>query len=363
MRAAPNAVLAERPWRSSGRSVPSEAKFNNTRWLLQLTRKTNNLTQDPAGIARAPSGNPSLESLVACSPEELNRYDIAAVNLACADGLPGSESLNIAACLATLDQWASRVRRYTRDAWNDYQRDPEQYNRQRGFFRFLCLVTVLKHPNGLGVGYAEDAIGKFTFTDSRDDLLHGVLTHRRGTCASLPVLYVSIGRRLGYPMYLATAKNHVLCQWVNEDGSRLNLEGSCPGGGQIVEDGYYHTWPQRMSATERASGHYLRGLTPAQELALFLETRGHCLADNRRFDEARKTYQDAYRVSSGWSQMHGHLWSLEMIQRRFIEEQRGQGCSQNGAQKGTANDVFTSNRKMADTRSRRIHGWFESLPD
>jgi hypothetical protein len=29
---------------------------------------------------------------------------------------------------------------------------------------------------------------------------------RKGTCSSMPVLYVALGRRLGYPLYLVTTK-------------------------------------------------------------------------------------------------------------------------------------------------------------
>ena len=89
------------------------------------------------------------------------------------------------------------MREYTREAWGDYLRDPEQFGSERGLFKFLCMVTVIKHPKGIGVRYQENAIGNFNFADSRDDLLHGLLTRRLGTCTSLPVLFVAIGRRLG----------------------------------------------------------------------------------------------------------------------------------------------------------------------
>ncbi len=41
---------------------------------------------------------------------------------------------------------------------------------------------------------------KTFFADSKDVFIHGLLTGKHyGTCASLPFLYVAIGRRLGYP--------------------------------------------------------------------------------------------------------------------------------------------------------------------
>ncbi len=44
------------------------------------------------------------------------------------------------------------------------------------------------------------------WSDSRTRYIHSVLTGFGGTCASLPVLYVAIGRRLGWPLYLVGAK-------------------------------------------------------------------------------------------------------------------------------------------------------------
>jgi hypothetical protein len=42
--------------------------------------------------------------------EELARQDVAAVNLACAVGLPGSEDLDAKKSLACLEQWTERAR-------------------------------------------------------------------------------------------------------------------------------------------------------------------------------------------------------------------------------------------------------------
>ena len=207
------------------------------------------------------------------------------------------------------------MRRYTQDAKRNYYERPDEYQNHRGVFAFVSMVTLLKHPRGLGVGYSPTAIGNYDFSDSRDDLLHGLLTRKLGTCASLPVLFVAIGRRLGYPMHLAVAKGHVFCQWVDERG-RFNLEGSCGGGGDCLPDEHYYTRPRPLTRDDLASGRYLRPLTRTEELALFLETRGHCLTDNRRFAEARRAYEQAHRIAPQWSQLHNHLYALEQNEVR-----------------------------------------------
>lgn len=75
-----------------------------------------------------------------------------------------------------------------------------------------------------------------------------------------------------------------------------------------------------MTAVDVCSRRYLRPLTRAEELALFLEIRGHCLVDNGRFDDARRAYTSAFRAASQWSEFDNHILSLE--QREAIAEQR-----------------------------------------
>jgi hypothetical protein len=218
-----------------------------------------------------------------------------------------------------LDKWTDAVRRYTRDNAGYFQCSPAAYHHHEGFSKLVSMAVLLKR--GIGIRYQPTAIGNDVFADSRDDLLHGLLTRRLGTCASLPVLCVAIGRRLGYPMHLAVARGHVLCQWVDDDGSHINFEVSGNDGDcSAFDDAHYHHWPRPMTATDLGSGHYLRPLTRPEELALFLETRGNCLVDNRRFAEARRAYAQAFRVASHWSEFDNHILSLE--QREAIALRR-----------------------------------------
>ena len=246
--------------------------------------------------------------------------------MTCAIGLPGAESINIPQCLRTLDKWTDGVKRYTQDNMEDYYRAPALYRNHRGFFRFISLVTFLKHPRGMGVAYQPTAIGNYDLSDSRDDLIHGLLTRRTGTCASMPVLFTAIGRRLGYPMYLALALGHVLCQW-NSEGRRINLEGSGGGGCDSFSDEYYHKWPHEMTPKDIASGRYLRPLTPSEELSMFLENRGHCFCDNRRYAEAEVAYRHAHRFAPHWNR-----YSLQMQRLGLCHDLDRRGIPRKGPQ-------------------------------
>jgi hypothetical protein len=66
----------------------------------------------------------------------------------------------------------------------------------------------------------------------------------------------------------------VLCQWVNDDGTRVNLEGSCAGGAEMHPDAHYHAWPRRMTPAEIAGGRFLRPLTPAANISTLILLAG-----------------------------------------------------------------------------------------
>jgi len=118
-------------------------------------------------------------------------------------------------------------------------------------------------------------------------------------------------------MHLALAKGHFFCQWLNPDGSHINLEGSGPGGGEMFSDEHFQSWPRQLTAADMVTGKYLRPLTHAEELAAFLEIRGHCLTDNHRFVEAREAYESAHAIAPHWSDFKNHLHSLDLHQARF----------------------------------------------
>jgi hypothetical protein len=137
---------------------------------------------------------------------------------------------------------------------------------------------------------------------SQDLFIHGLTGSNGGTCSSMPVLYVAVARRLGYPMSLALAPGHILARWDAPEGSddpmkHFNVEGSGYGFSPY-DDEHYRNWPRKMTKQEAESGFYLRPLTGAEMLSVFLTTRGHCLLDIGRMEEAKQAYASAQRLSS-----------------------------------------------------------------
>jgi len=249
----------------------------------------------------------TLAELLSMRPDDLGKVDIARMNLLCATGLNGSENMNIHEIETTLDRWAVWVRSETRQNLHRFRDNPAAYENSTIYYQMGMLTTVLQqdfkvqyNPARIPIGGLDEPDNIF-FADSKDVFLNGLASTRAmGTCSSLPVLYVAIGRRLGYPLKLAAAKAHLFVQWeLGENNAHVNIEGSGHGF-HIENDAYYRKWPYPMSDDELIMGHYLQPMTPAQELAVFLETRAACLDATNRMVEARQTYAEAAALIPDW---------------------------------------------------------------
>ena len=246
-------------------------------------------------------------------------------------GLPGAENLDIKGCLTTLDRWVEKVRFETeRHLYRVH--DPEwaeHYRHSESYLRAEFLLQVLQED--CGVHYNHARIRDPDFTDSRDLFIHGMTNcDNGGTCVSMPVLYVAVGRRLGYPLKLVLTKRHVFCHWEGR-GERFNFDGAGEGIG-CHDDDFYRAWPASISEEAVARGEYLKLLTPAEELSVFLAARGHCLFDTGRLEEARQAYAAAFHLmpqsrdhQSFLAGADAALAAQRQEQRRYFTGQRWTG--------------------------------------
>ncbi|MEM1355638.1 MAG: transglutaminase family protein [Planctomycetota bacterium] len=255
----------------------------------------------------------TLDELLDLSTEELKQVDIARMNLLCAKGLPGApDQDSIEQALEMIDRWTERVR-FETDRHLYRVHDPryvERWNRSEARFRAETMLQVLQQD--CGVHYNRDRIFEIDFSRSQDLFIHGLLPDDEGkinggTCASMPVLYAAVGRRLGYPIYLVTASNHVFCRWDGKQADEprfretFNIEGTGEGGMAFHTDDYYKQFPRPLSDLDRLQYHHLETKSAHQELAMFLACRGHCLVDNRRLGEAIAAFEQSDKLHPGCS--------------------------------------------------------------
>jgi len=202
--------------------------------------------------------------------------------------------------------------------WADHYRHSEPY------LRAEFLLQVLQED--LGIKYDMTAKDNFDFGDSRVAFIHGMIPAKGqavadvsgDTCASMPVLYVAVGRRLGYPLRLVTTKGHVFVRWDGECHpnpgwrERLNVEGAGHGFGTFDDD-YYMSWPYKVTEAEVKANRWLKSLAPREKLATFLAARGHCATDNGALRLAARCFENAYRYDAARPCYLG--WFLEAAVR------------------------------------------------
>jgi hypothetical protein len=246
----------------------------------------------------APLAPGTLKELLALSDKDLGRVDIARMNLLCAEGLPNAGNNDIEQSLARIDGWAEAAKKAERKYLANYYKAPSKYENSIAKFKAVTLALTVKEDLKCGYsmglvrsGAMKDMGSTRFFRDSRDLFIHGFIERGTGTCASIPVLLVALGRRCGYPLRLVSGKGHLFCRWEGKD-EVFNIEASMQGV-DIYPDSYYRSFPHPFTEVEREDEKYLKSHTPIEELGLFMNTRGNCLKENGMPREAA----DAYEVS------------------------------------------------------------------
>ena len=224
------------------------------------------------------------QDLVRLPDDDLARLDVAAVNLACADGLPGADRIDWERCLTTLDRWAGCCARFTAGVMPHFRRGACDYPDSEPRFRVQALVTHLQRD--LGVRFHPGRIAEDAVYRPEDSFVYGVMQGEGGTCASLPVVYAAVGRRMGYPLLLAETRSHLFCRWDARPWSEcFNIEASGEGV-SFFEDNHYRTGGYEMADEAVAACGYLQSLSPRGELASFLCQRAECWMQERNYGQA-----------------------------------------------------------------------------
>ena len=169
-------------------------------------------------------------------PED--KIDIGLVALTLAKEV--SPDIDIASYSNKIDALAEKVRRLAKGS-----QDPDH--------RVRCLNTViLLHEKIQGT---RDLASARNFEKY---YLDRVLDTKQGNCVSLPMLYIAVSQRLGWPVYLVHVPDHSFVRYVDPLLKEQNIEATSNGG--FVSDDEY---AQKFLVSEkgRKSGTYLRTLT------------------------------------------------------------------------------------------------------
>lgn len=257
------------------------------------------------------TGIAGLDEFSGLSVAGIDAYDILTRNFCAGRGLPGTENSNPDAWFSKRDQWIGRIKfeicrhLYRFDSQANQEPTPYSYGNSLG--RFFCWYMLQVLQLHCGVRYHPNRKFKPDFCQPRDVFAHGIMDDdgEGGTCASMPVVYVSVGRALGLPVYLVETRGHAFFRWDDPKGTtirwtnpdlvlwippdRFNVEGSGEGIA-FYTDSYYTQWPELWTEIDIRHGKYLRSMTPKEEMAGFLIERGECFWELGSKVEALKSY-------------------------------------------------------------------------
>ncbi len=248
--------------------------------------------------------------------DETTMTEIAETNLNLARGLPGAETLDVPSYLERLTTWAGLVRTKTERCLPMFHRSPSEFDNSVAKFRMMALVTVLQRD--LGVRYDPACQeGSYCALDPRTLFIHGLLDGHGGTCVTMPILYIAIGRRLGYPLFLAQAREHYFVRWEEPGGERFNVEATTLGF-TPRDDEHFRRWPKPIPDEEIRQGLFLRNLTPQEEDAAFYRERGQCWLDHLRTGPALEAFAEAGRLAPKLLGVQC-AWAIATILHRAVE--------------------------------------------
>ncbi|MBX3411500.1 MAG: hypothetical protein KF708_02190 [Pirellulales bacterium] len=258
------------------------------------------------------------------SDDDLAKRDIAETNLFLGFGLPPVWGYDIEPYLRKIDEWTELVETATRRAIRRRLKHGADADLSTNQYRILVLITVLQRDLRLRY-YLPFSQGDYDGTDSQNLFIHGILDGHGGTCCTMPVLYAAISRRLGYPIKLATAKEHLFCRWDDPDGERFNIEATSLGFHADYDDEHYMTWPGELNPADVKRGWYLKSQSPREELAIFLSHRAHCLLDNFDFAAASTMFSYAHRLMPDFPGYH-QSWGIALLLHDVVRHLRKQSA-------------------------------------
>ena len=229
---------------------------------------------------------PSLGQFLCLSDEELRNSDPLVMNLVVAKGIPCFAELDVGHYVRLVDGWASDIRKRLAGAEAQFYRSPADWKNDIRFFRlgivcwYIDEVLKITYPDELA--NAEDRL----YADPLDVFLNGLIDRRRGSCASMPALHVAIGWRLGWPVSLACANNHLFCRFDDVEVTH-NIEATAFGrGGFRSHPDEYYRQQYRIPEIAVACGSDLRAVTAREMLGLFIAIRAMHFAILRQMREA-----------------------------------------------------------------------------
>lgn len=250
----------------------------------------------------------SIEQILAQPDDSI---DIALADLVLAkDFYP---NLKLQSFLYMLDYMAGRFAHF----FGKYT-DPDQ--RVRALNTFLYKKGAWN--DGITFSYDEDDL---QVAKPSNKFINGYLATRKGSCITMPMLYLALAERLGLPMYAARLPYHFIVRYVPEELTRNfheNIEAT-NGGGYVSDKEYRRTFQVPEKAVK--NGVYLRTLTRRQFVASLLLVNANEWIVRKNFERAKYYLELSMMYDSTFSSAfmnYGllHLQEAQILERKLSDE-------------------------------------------
>ncbi len=192
--------------------------------------------------------NPTIAKLAALPEAEI---DIGKAALILAkDVFP---DLDIQAYSVKIDQIVTAVRSLTQGSV-----DPDH--------RIRVLNTYLYLQWGMAYDFSDLYVQKL-----KNRYINGILDNKKGSCVSMPLLYLAVSQRLGYPVYPVSVPDHIFLRYVDFRLAQANIEAT-GGGGYSPDEKYIAD----LNISERGieKGTYLKTLTYREFVGMLISQNG-----------------------------------------------------------------------------------------
>ncbi|MGD9487181.1 MAG: transglutaminase family protein [Calditrichaceae bacterium] len=176
-------------------------------------------------------------------------------------------------------------------------------------------------------GFWNDGI---TFSYDDDDLhvtklsnrfINGYIATKKGSCITMPLLYVIIGERLGWPIYPVRSAKHFFVRYIPKELSfnfQQNIETT--NGGSFISDEQYKLDVQ-IPDKAIENGVYLRTLSKKEYLASLLLINANQHLENNNIEIAKNYFRIAIRYDSTLSSAYWNYALIHFAEARKLEEE------------------------------------------
>ncbi len=221
------------------------------------------------------SSQRTVSELFTLSNAELERIDPVVMNLAVARGLPEFSNLDDDRYVRELDEWAAEIKHDTERHYYRFLQKPEDFKHSEIEYKISWLASDIN-----AVFKIDYDLKDLDGARPENLFLNGLIDRKVGTCVSMPLLYVALGWRLGYPIKLVSVPTHLFARW--DDGvNRINIEATGYGG-ELSDEAYESEFFVSPRCKDRGA---LESLTPRQMLAQMILARAHCWASRGNVHE------------------------------------------------------------------------------